>query len=315
MFLPSFPQGPSNNFQFFGPSNDISTNLPRGLQLWQKPAGIQWVWMLGVGGGGAGGAGNPTAATARTGGGGGASGCLSAALIPAFMLPDTLFIWAGQGGKGAAAGESSFVSPQPVATAAVGSVLLLAVGGSNGTTSAAGGVSTQNPSGNLTGCAFQINQGNAAGGAPGANTGAAVAAVSRSALLIPFTGGAGGGGSSAANTVVAGGNITGLALTSGANIYPLISGGTAGVSGTTAGGNGNDGHNRGLSIAAMMAMINRGQSAFTFSGGAGGGAGGASNGGNGGKGAWGCGGGGGGAGGAAGTGGDGGDGFVIIGGW
>jgi hypothetical protein len=92
-------------------------------------------------------------------------------------------------------------------------------------------------------------------------------------------------------------------------MYPVIAGGAAGVSGTTAGGNGAHGFNYNT---PLKEVFSRTGSIFS-TGGAGGGSGGASNGGNGGNGGWGSGGGGGGAGAAGGSGGKGGDGFIIIG--
>ena len=309
MFLPSFPAGISNNFQFFGPTFDATGNSPRGWRSWNKPAGINFIWALSVGGGGFGGNGAATAATARTGGGGGSSGCVSSVLIPAFLLPDVLWLWPGQGATQVSA---SAQPSQLCVLPSISTAIAVAPGGINGGIGSAGGTVSAGVPTNIAGLGILSNIANSAGGNAGANTGGAVSSVSRTSLFIPFTGGAGGGGSTAANSVIAGGNITASSNTFGPSMYPLISGGVAGVSGTTPGSPGGAGFNTGLSL---QYLLNRGQEPFTFSGGSGGGAGGASNGGDGGRGAWGCGGGGGGAGAVGGTGGDGGDGFIIIGAW
>lgn len=73
---------------------------------WQKPRGCKFIFMEVFGGGGGGGgcqnpAGSPLG-TARGGGGGGSAGGRCILFIPAFFVPDTLYIQVGQGGAGAA---------------------------------------------------------------------------------------------------------------------------------------------------------------------------------------------------------------------
>jgi len=68
-------------------------------QPWNKPRNAKFIEIFCVGGGGAGVA--PTLSTGTgTGGGGGSSAGIVRGLIPAFLLPDTLYILVGKGGVG-----------------------------------------------------------------------------------------------------------------------------------------------------------------------------------------------------------------------
>lgn len=122
-------------------------------QVWNKPAKATMIYMLCVGGASSGqnSANGASATNWFSGGAGGGSGAQSIALLPAFMVPDTLFIQAGQGGYHNTAsypsvtsgGVASYVSIEPFTT--LNSNFLFAFanpGGAGGTapTNNAGGI-------------------------------------------------------------------------------------------------------------------------------------------------------------------------------
>ncbi len=70
------------------------------FQQWRKPRGCSMGYFFVLGAGGAGGSGyTAAAATAGGGGGGGASGLQIQAIIPLHLLPDTLYVMPGRGGR------------------------------------------------------------------------------------------------------------------------------------------------------------------------------------------------------------------------
>ena len=106
-----------------------------GRTTWLKPRGATFVYILAIGGGGGGGNGvGNTAGTARAGGGGGAGGATTVGLFPAILLPDVLYVQAGDAGIGNGANAtSSFVGHELVGTlAAAESILIKADFGKNG---------------------------------------------------------------------------------------------------------------------------------------------------------------------------------------
>lgn len=287
-------------------------------QTWKKPRGINWVYMIGVGGAG-GGATGRTSATTSGGGGGGGTGGQTMVMMPAQFVPDTLYIQAGFGGAGATAaatagtaGVATYVCIEPSTTLNPNMTLLLAqFGGGGGAGGAAGGTGgLAGSSATIAGMPlagrgvynFLIGQAGTAGGTvtPVAGTGLT---PPTSGLMV--TGGAGGGGASATAGAV-GGSIVTLAGMLGTDFFALpISGGSA-ASGATPAGAGRPG------VVSKNYLMN-------FGGAGGGGCSGgnaAGIAGAGGDGAPGCGGGGGGAPNSVATtvakGGDGGPGFVII---
>jgi hypothetical protein len=75
-------------------------------QQWEKPRGCSMVFMWVLGGGGGGGGGfRDVAGSNRGGGGGGGAGGLATLLIPAFLVPDQLQVYVGEGGGGGAGGN------------------------------------------------------------------------------------------------------------------------------------------------------------------------------------------------------------------
>lgn len=285
----SYPGGFGQDVQVF-----YSAGSSNNWQLWEKPRGSSMLYILALGAGGPGGNGFTRAAGNAGGGGAGGGGASSSkVLIPAFALPDRLYIQVGVGGNPGAAGGSSYVSARHGSIVAADLVALGGGGaaGSNGASNSAGaagsgagapslnsmvlpdaGIFITNVGGNGTNGGSQI----------GANGGANFALSGRI-----ISGGAGGGGTTSGD--FAGGNIT------GAGWIPTISGGAAGSHDGNAG-----------------AILMPGAYPLALTGGSGGGASNTLPGGNGGIGAFGCGGGGGGAGTTGGAGGRGGDGLIIM---
>jgi hypothetical protein len=288
--LSNIPSQQQQTFTFYATGN---------WQTWSKPRNAKMIEIFCLGGGGGGGS-SLLSGSAYGGAGGGGSAGIVKGIIPAFLLPDTLYILVGKGGAGASTpnaqggtGGISYVGLQP----SISEQTLICksssqgpTGGASAFSSGSGGLAATLSSaitsafGNL-GLFIAIAGVN--GNAGGINTG--TAGGSQAALGTNLTtGGAGGGGKS--NTVIAGGgNITpaSVILTTQVN------------GGVTAGQNGADGYGT--------------LQPFCGTGGAGGASIFSGIGGRGGNGYYGCGGGGTGSGSLAGSrGGDGGDGLIII---
>lgn len=269
------------------------------VHTWTKPVGCNFVYMIAVGGGGAGGNGGSGAAgTARGGGGGGASAAINTLLVPAFLIPDTLFIKVGRGGSRLTLtlGTPTIISAYRISSNT--EYFLNASQGGQGGNGAAGGTGGAGAAANsiLTNSTLATIgkwQGVTAtsGGSPGIISGAS----GNDNVLNFFNNGGGGGGSTTSGNF-SGGNI--ISTYNQTASRTVIQGGAA-VAGATAGQN--DGGS-GFFIPKRFASF----------GGAGGGASNTGVGGNGGNGGPGCGGGGAGAGVTGGIGGSGGDGFAVI---
>lgn len=292
---------------------EASTNA---WQKWEKPRGCAMVYMIAIGGGAGGGGGFTRATTADgAGGGGGGTGAVARVLLPAFMVPDHLYVQPGAGGLGGAAsstgtaGGISYVSMGAYPAGSVANMttdnnLFLmsnaagAVAGGGGTGTAAGPagaagtiavITAQNRGGYMAHWFATVGLVGFIGGAVADGAGAAATNVLGDSVAM--SGGAGGSGST-------GGNVTGGAVT-GAGIFQTIPGGT----GTGAAINGCGGYN----------WDPYGNQPLMSTGGSGGASVDAAQAGNGGNGGFpGSGGGGGGAGTTGGIGGKGGDGVVII---
>jgi hypothetical protein len=291
-------------YQFFG---SPSTTDPAGTVLstnwvtWSKPNDMSFFWFYAVGGGGGGGAGvnGVASVTTRNGGGGGHAGAIRTLLLPAYLVPDTLYISLGKGGLGVSNangtnGSATIVAVQPPSTGSNPPYFLFASGGTAGRNSGLTGVFIAEPTITATetikylgySSGLAPSQG-VSGGAGGANS------ATWSPLPSQPIGGTGGGG---ANATVAGyGGSAPIGNTAFNYTVP------GGIPGATGGGTG--------------ANVVKNQYGFIFYPATGGAANVASAASPGGRGFAGCGGGGGGGGAGSGIGGDGGDGFVIIGGW
>ncbi len=284
-------------------------NGPTGWQVWNKPPKCDLVNFFLVGGGAGGQGGAINAAANRNGGAGGGSAAFAYITVPAFALPDTLYILVASGGTGGASGgvqggqgTLSYVCSVPD-TSTVNNILMRSGSANAGvTTSATAGAVITVADILLAEAAFLSGYAGQTGGAGGVTS---TPAVDITPTGIPFTAGAGGAGCGSTGTLGVSGDIVGILD------FPLISGGTnTAVAGATAGTGGS-----GYSTRQNFFGVNF-KTPMLFTGGAGGGAASTTTGigGRGGDGQIGCGGGGGGAGGntTAGAGGNGGHGLVII---
>ena len=93
-------------------------------QTWTKPRGCKYIWIMCIGAGSGGTAGTGSALTSSAVATGGGSGATVKALFPANLLPDTLYIQPGLGGRGgvppsgtSTSANRSFVSIAPNTTA------------------------------------------------------------------------------------------------------------------------------------------------------------------------------------------------------
>lgn len=261
-------------------------------QTWNKPRGAKMIEIFCLGGG-AGGAVAAISIGGAAGGSGSGSGGIVRGLIPAFLLPDTLYILVGKGGIGSSTsntaggqGGISYIGLQPSTseqTLICKSSTIAALGNGNGGTISVVSLSAFGNLGLFTSIA------GVAGSSGGTN--APTQGGSQAALGTNLTtGGAGGGGKTAA-TFAAGGNIT----SASAILTNQVSGGT------TDGQNGADGYGTLQPFCGTGGAGGAGKQGATGAGG------------NGGNGFYGCGGGGAGA---SSTivpkAGNGGDGLVII---
>src|SRR6185369_1086087 len=137
-FLP--PDSSAISQEFFVGS-DAGSGV--GWRPWYKPRGCTFIFFTIVGAGGGGGAGFVGAASAAGGGGGGGGGGWGQWFIPAFYLPDVLYIQVGTGGAGGktsgqsgSGGKATYVALAP--STSVGPIAS-AAGGSGGTGGAASG--------------------------------------------------------------------------------------------------------------------------------------------------------------------------------
>ena len=213
------------------------------LQTWRKPRGVNWVYIIGVGGGGSGSVGGRAATTAG-GGGGGGSGGQTTVLIPASMIPDTLYILAGQGGisgttvaLAGVAGTPTYVLIEPDTTLTANFTLLLANGGAAGGAEATGG-SPGGAGGTLATIAGMPLAGRGAynffvgqtGGTGGTRAGVISTAIAFPTTGLLVTGGQGGGGGG--TTPTAGVGFTASTGSLGQDFFPNTTGGTV-ASGAT----------------------------------------------------------------------------------
>jgi hypothetical protein len=203
--------------------------------VWQKPKNCSFVqiWLFGCGGNGGNGAvgANSTAA----GGGGGGSGGQIQIMIPAWIVPDRLFMTLAFGGTAI----SSYVSFDQTTTAQ--SVLLQAFNGGNGGNAAGATAGAAGAAAGVAGNSTMIRNGmglaTTVAGQAGIVGGVAVAGANQTAPItsLNLAGGTGGGGLPAAAAVgTAGGSFT------GSGVWPSMAGGTS-AGASSAGTKGADG--------------------------------------------------------------------------
>lgn len=296
-------------------------------QTWQKPAGAKFIYFSCVGGGGSGGcSSNTTAASNNGGGGGGGGSVICNVLMPAMLVPDTLYISVGRGGVRPVTsggigitGSGTYIAIDPTYNNFYNALAYAGGGqggGAGGNTFAGGsGAGTFTAATSNTESTYGLSSrglfnadsslvnGNGPSGAVGGLSAAGATVSPAATAFIPLTGGAGGGGS---------GNNTAAAFAGGSITYSV------GVSLVV-----NAGEHFSNNIGGLAGQSGKDGWVVTFPnqniyyiGGSGGGGGNSSvSAGNGGNGARGC--GGGGAGGTYGlntlaTPGNGGDGFAYI---
>ena len=127
--------------EFFAQTPDLLN-----WQIWTKPQGAKMVYMFGLGAGGGGGGGWAGAtSTLRCGGGGGTGGTYAKLVIPAFFLPDVLYIYVPCGAAGGVGAANAWSGAINNATNMYGLSNILGGGGSptfgSGTMSSGGGIS------------------------------------------------------------------------------------------------------------------------------------------------------------------------------
>ena len=286
----------------------LFTSTANNWVTWSKPRGAKWVYTLAVGSGASGQNGANGAAT-NAGGQGGGSGSMCVAMIPAFMIPDTLFIRAGAGGvqtstaSGAAqvsGGLDTRVSFQPAsANASTLCYASGAVGATGGVVPVIQGLTTM-----VRGSVNYV-----AGHTAPTVAGAIPSAMPTTGIFV--LGGAFGGGTGAQGSYYTP-TISQLDTKAWLHFFsPSVDNGFPG--GTLGVGPGDGARGTNGNLGAIPFFFHRG------AGGGGGGGNGGGSGGNGGDAVLGGGGGGGGAAGntttSVGIGGGGGDGFVVISTW
>lgn len=280
----------------------LSGNLPQGFRRWNKPKGISFVHGIVIGpgsGGGGGGTGG--------GGGGGSSGGVLIFMVPAYLVPNELFVVVPSGGRGGAS-NSAGTAPGTVAglfyptlgvitgtPARTNFAFANAVGGQTGGGAGGAAGGTAGVAGAVVTAANIANiasVGNYVINSPSAGLAGTTGAGANAVFIGRPQGGASGGGISG-GVGSAGGSVLGPSFSTHTIWNRNLLGGAA------TGQAGEDG------ISMMQPTL------FSLPG-AGGGALVGGTGGRGGRGGIGCGGGGGGAGTTGGAGGDGGDGLIIL---
>ena len=304
-----------NTYIFYA---NTSGSISGSFQTWNVPEYATFLHFTVIGGGAGGGSGYYTSNAANTsgGGGGGAPGGLVAVSIPAFLLPKTLYLQVGFGGKGApgqtvigngitgGVGEISYVCLYPEINP--GSTLIQSSnttpgggGGGSGAGGTAGTAITIADTTNLKWLGIVGNTVAQTAATAGGLSNTAATSITYAGLL---TGGGGGGGTRNTSLGGNGGGIIMNSITSSATI--TINGGTGNA--TTGGDStiGSDGYFSWKPFISIGGSGGGGQGGTTIT----------LPGKPGGNGAYGSGGGGGGAGRYinSGAGGNGGDGLIII---
>ena len=225
---------PNMDVQYF---TSITTLIE--WQTWRKPRGVKNVFMLGVGGGSSGAVGANTNTT-NNGGAAGGSGAQMSCWLPAFFVPDVLYVQCGLGGRQPATlvngalqvgGGNTSVAIEPSTTAIAQTRLLVANGGTNGAVT--GGTVSSATNVSLADRGFTQFFVGQNGTSTGTN------------LVLPVTGlmvtgGCAGGTSATVNGVAGNGPNAPVGATINNYFTPSTTGG-AGASGATPAGNGQGG--------------------------------------------------------------------------
>ena len=273
--LSHIPSQQQQNYTFYATGN---------WQTWNKPRNAKFIEIFCLGGGAGGGMASVTTGATSNGNGGGSGGIVRG-LIPAFLLPDTIYILVGKGGAGATVSNTgggaagiSYVALQP-STSEQTLICKSSTAAATSNTAATISVVALSAFGNL-GLFTAI-----------AGVAGSVSGLSQTALASNLTTGGASGGSKSSAAFNVGGNI---------NPATAILTSTV-LGGQSSGQNGDNGYGTLIPFCGTGGAAGAGRQGTTGVGGAGG------------NGYYGCGGGGAGGGSALGTkGGDGGDGLVII---
>jgi hypothetical protein len=267
------PDNTNGNIDYFPGFSDTDGGS---WVLWEKPRGAHMIRITCIAGGGGGGSGYSSNTTnARGGGGGGGSSAISIVTIPAYVLPDRLYVSSGIGGKGGDANPadgtanlgSDGIRSYVCITQDIGVIyrVCYADSGKAGTTAP-----TATPTGGTAGAAgtvatiadillashgirnFIVGQNGGAGGA--SNAGVTIIYPTTGLLLSGGGGGAGGtniaGGAVNAPTQTAYNIFSTLSIITGSGIngspgreiyQPLLATGATGGSTGTTGGTGGAG--------------------------------------------------------------------------
>jgi len=204
-------------------------------QTWNKPRNAKLIQIFCLGSGAAGGTAT-TSAAGIAGAGGGGSGGIVRGIIPAFLLPDTLYILVAKGGSQAAGattdGAISYVSLNRTTTEATlickSSTVAAGVGQIGGSvlTAAAVAVTTLSAFGNLGMFTAIAGVAGTVGGTSSGTSGTSQTALATSLV----TGGAGGGGKTA-SVSGSGGNINSASAVLTTTVAGGITEGQAGANG------------------------------------------------------------------------------------
>jgi hypothetical protein len=195
----NIPSNTQSTFTFYATGN---------WETWTKPRNAKMIEIFCLGGGGGGAVAILSAAGAAGGIGGGSAGIVRG-IIPAFLLPDTLYILVGKGGVGSSqnnttggGGGISYISLQPsISEQTLICKSSTTIAGGNGVAATISNVAVSS-FGNLG--LFTAVAG-VAGSAGGLNTG--TSGTSQTALATNLTSGGAGGGGKTVSIFGAGGSI------------------------------------------------------------------------------------------------------------
>lgn len=198
----NIPSQQQQTFTFYATGN---------WQTWSKPRGAKMIEIFCLGGGGGGGQNNLNNPTGACGGG---SGGIVRGIIPAFLLPDTIYILVGKGGVGTsvvssgATGGISYVGLQPSISEQTLICKSSTTGGGGGGTNSASPIASVSvvalsAFGNL-GLFTAVSGAQSAGPSVNGTPGNSLTALTSNIV----TGGASGAGRNASITGVSGGSIS-----------------------------------------------------------------------------------------------------------
>lgn len=227
----------------FAQDLDVQEFTSTGSSTWTKPPWALWVRIELVGGGGGGGSGCRQATSAnRQGGGGGSAGGTTIVTMRASVLSATETVVVGAGGTGGASAgtdtsNGSVGLDGNVSTFTIGGTTRLQGPAGQGGAAAVGGSTagtTRSGGGNWNGTNWRPSNGESVpGGQSGSQGVGSFAPTTGTTYFFTSTGGGGGGGQTASTTTAGPGGIGGGIATSALQSFAaLLSGASAGASGS-----------------------------------------------------------------------------------